>query len=190
MARDPIENRPPISQRLIRAREAAGFTNAKAFLAAVKASQGKAPSYSSYAQWESGEVTPRTISLKPVWAFHETREAAEKPAVAPEPTPDPIVVALTAQTKALEAQTKIIEALVGELQNWRTSDRERIAALEQTPSPEAMAAQVLRALEVAGVILAKEPSETETPTDLPASIHRGQVQPSPSHVAQPPRRQS
>ncbi len=51
MSRNPVENRPSTAQWLIRSREAAGFTNAEAFLAAVKKAEGAAPSYSTYAQW-------------------------------------------------------------------------------------------------------------------------------------------
>lgn len=58
---------------LKRARKAAGFSNANALLDAVNASGREAPSYSTYAQWESGKVTPRDDTLEPVVAYHRER---------------------------------------------------------------------------------------------------------------------
>lgn len=68
MAPDEIHSNLPLM--LTSARRAAKFTNAKSFLAAVKESGRKAPSYSSYAQWESGVVKPRVHSLEPIIEFH------------------------------------------------------------------------------------------------------------------------
>jgi hypothetical protein len=73
---------------LIAAREAAGFTNATLFLAAVKEAEGKAPSYSTYAQWESGSVTPRRSSLRIVEHYHATHQTGAGTAPAPVAAPD------------------------------------------------------------------------------------------------------
>lgn len=125
MSRNPVENRPSTAQWLIRSREAAGFTNAEAFLAAVKKAEGAAPSYSTYAQWESGEVTPRTATIAPIVRYHAAREATSKPPAPPEPPPDPLATAIIAQAKA-------IQALADELQAWRTEDRTKLEKLGAT----------------------------------------------------------
>lgn len=65
---------PDLPKALKRARKAAEFSNAKDFLAAVKASGRKAPSYSTYAQWESGEVTPRDETLEPIIEYHREKK--------------------------------------------------------------------------------------------------------------------
>lgn len=71
MAKGDVPNLPVT---LKRARKAAGFSNAKDFLAAVKASGRKPPSYSTYAQWESGEVTPRDETLDPIVEYHREKQ--------------------------------------------------------------------------------------------------------------------
>jgi hypothetical protein len=110
MSRAPIETRPSTARWLIAAREAAGFANAPDFLTAVKAEMGKAPSYSTYAQWEAGSVTPRRSTLKLIEQYHAAHEtAAEK---APAATPD-LATALV--------------ALTAELTAWRTERQELVS---------------------------------------------------------------
>lgn len=73
---------PNLPVTLKRARKAAGFSNAKDFLAAVKASGRKAPSYSTYAQWESGEVKPRDETLEPIVDYHREKQTWPEDATA------------------------------------------------------------------------------------------------------------
>lgn len=87
-----------IPRTLKRARKAAGFSNAKAFLAAVKEAEGAAPSYSTYAQWESGEVEPRDETLAPVRRFHEARQTWT-----PEESAPDLAAALVMLTQELRA---------------------------------------------------------------------------------------
>jgi transcriptional regulator with XRE-family HTH domain len=87
---------PDLPKVLKRARKAAGFSNAKDFLAAVKASGRKAPSYSTYAQWESGEVTPRDETLDPIIEYHR-----EKKTWPEEPTDSDLASAIRDLTREL-----------------------------------------------------------------------------------------
>ncbi len=87
---------PDLPKALKRARKAAGFSNAKDFLAAIKASGRKAPSYSTYAQWESGEVTPREETLDPIIAYHH-----EKKTWPEEPTDSDLASAIRELTREL-----------------------------------------------------------------------------------------
>lgn len=87
---------------LKRARKAAGFSNAKSFLVAVKAAEGQAPSYSTYAQWESGQVVPRDDSLKPIRSFHE--KAGSWPAEPGRTDLAAAIMALTGELAALRAE--------------------------------------------------------------------------------------
>jgi hypothetical protein len=112
MARVPVDQRPPIAQWLIRARESRGpgYTVDR-FLAELAAEEGHAPSRSNYAQWESGAVTPRDANLAPVIAFWGHRDVPP-PGAPAAAVADPLTV------------------LVDELREWRTGDRDRIAGLE------------------------------------------------------------
>ncbi len=87
---------PDLPKALKRARKAAGFSNAKDFLAAIKASGRKAPSYSTYAQWESGEVTPRDETLDPIIEYHH-----EKKTWPEEPTDSDLASAIRDLTREL-----------------------------------------------------------------------------------------
>lgn len=89
---------PNLPLTLKRARRAAQFSNAKDFLAAVKASGRKAPSYSTYAQWESGEVAPRDETLVPIVEYHR-----EKKTWPEEPTGTDLATALMALATELAA---------------------------------------------------------------------------------------
>lgn len=114
MARTDDDTLP---RTLKRARKAAGFTNAKDFLAAVKDAEGSAPSYSTYAQWESGEVAPRDETIAAVRRFHEARgtwaplsEASlqERAVVAAERS----AAAAERQAAAAEAQLQLMRLFV------------------------------------------------------------------------------
>lgn len=124
------------------------------FLAAVKASEGSAPSYSSYAQWESGSVTPRKTSLAPIRRYHAKRLAAMGQ-TAPEPTtatepPDPVVAAIDRQTAMLKAvleaivkrlpladdpETEAVLKDVAEAVQEQVEERRQSASLPRTPPP-------------------------------------------------------
>lgn len=77
------DDREKLGKWLKRARKSAGYSNARAFLAAVKAAEGTAPSYSTYAQWESGEVGAREETLAPIRRFHAARQTPVTPVIDP-----------------------------------------------------------------------------------------------------------
>lgn len=99
---------------LKRARKAARYSNAKNFLAAVKEAQGSAPSYSTYAQWESGEVQPRDESLAPIEAFHRERGTWVEPAGAPDLAS--ALLALAGELAALREERHAMVRRVDELE--------------------------------------------------------------------------
>lgn len=107
-------DRQELGRLLKRARKAAGYSNAHKFLAAVKEDQGEAPSYSSYAQWESGEVGPRDGSLDPVEAFHRNRGTWTD--VAPAPDLAAALMALAAELSALREERLGMVRRVDELE--------------------------------------------------------------------------
>jgi hypothetical protein len=150
MARVPIDQRTPIAQWLIRARQSQGegYTVDR-FLDELTREVGQAPSRSNYAQWESGAVTPRQSNLDPVIRFWEARGVAG-PGAAPAPTVDPLIAALAAQTKA-------ITDLVVLLQSERTADWERIERLEAT-----VAGLVAAALDAPGTAAGASPDAHRT----------------------------
>lgn len=100
---------------LKRARKAAGFSNAHAFLDAMKAAVGTAPSYSTYAQWESGEVNPRDESLAPVRAFHEARGTWVETQAGPDLAT--ALMALAGELRALREERAQLVARVDELES-------------------------------------------------------------------------
>jgi transcriptional regulator with XRE-family HTH domain len=134
------DEKAQLARWLKTARKAAGFSNAQKFLAAVKEQEGSAPSYSTYAQWESGEVGAREESLAPIRRFHESRKSA--PALTPAPDLATALQALAAELRAAregrdaadararaaeeraEAQARAIETLGA-----------RVKALEDAASP-------------------------------------------------------
>ena len=126
MSRVPDDLRPATAQWLIEARSDAGFTNAKDFLAAVKEAEGSAPSYSTYAQWESGSVTPRKVSLAPIRRFHAARQPAPEPTTVTE-TPDPTAVLISAMTGALTELVAELKATREERKRYE----DRLAAVER-----------------------------------------------------------
>lgn len=122
MSRAPIETRPSTAQWLIAEREAAGFTNAPDFLAAVKAKMGKAPSYSTYASWESGAATPRASNLKVIREYHAQREGSKGlPATS---APD-----LPAALALLAAAVSGMATELGALRQERERSAEQLEAL-------------------------------------------------------------
>lgn len=117
MNRAPIESRPSTAQWLISEREAAGFSNAPDFLAAVKAKMGAAPSYSTYASWESGATTPRARNLKVIRDFHATRQGAKAPP-GRDDAPDlaTALLALAAELTALREERQAMARRVDDLE--------------------------------------------------------------------------
>ena len=115
MARLETIETPTLPGALKRARKAAGFSNARDFLAAVKVDQGKAPSYSTYAQWESGEVEPREDSLAVVRDFHKARKTWVEPATAPD-----LATALAALARSTQAMADELAAMRQEREGLRT----------------------------------------------------------------------
>lgn len=112
---------------LKRARKAAGFSNAKAFLVALKDAEGSAPSYSTYAQWESGEVTPRDESLAPVRRYHEGRGTWVETEAAPDLATALLALAhelaaLREERATMRAELDDLQALVGRLAQERLSE--------------------------------------------------------------------
>ena len=107
------DDRHELGRLLKRARKDAGYSNAHEFLAAVKAEQGAAPSYSSYAQWESGEVGPRDGSLATIEAFHRKRNTWTEPAGAPDLAT--ALLALAAELGALREERQQLRDRVDEL---------------------------------------------------------------------------
>jgi len=99
---------------LKRARKAAGFSNARAFLDALKAAEGTAPSYSTYAQWESGEVAPRDESLAPVRRYHEGRGTWFETEAPPDLAT--ALLALAAEMKASREERQVLRDQVEGLQ--------------------------------------------------------------------------
>lgn len=121
---------------LKRARRAAGFSNAKTFLAAVKASGHQAPSYSTYAQWESGEVTPRDATLEPIVAYH--RDAKTWPEEVHEADLAAAIRDLTQELresredrKTMQADIDGLQTLVGELAAQLQTERALTARIAQ-----------------------------------------------------------
>ena len=104
---------------LLRARKAAGYSNAQKFLAAVTESGRKAPSYSTYAQWESGKVRPREETLEPIIAFHRERDTWPESAA---PTPN-------TELALASAITLLVDEL-RETRKERDEIRERLEAVE------------------------------------------------------------
>jgi len=125
MSRNHEDLTPDLGLALKRARKAAGFSNAHKFLAAVKDDQGSAPSYSSYAQWESGEVEPRDGSLGVVQRFHEKRGSWTPVQTAPD-----LATALLALARELTALREERLALVD-----RVSDLEATVELLVAQGP-------------------------------------------------------
>lgn len=121
-----------LATTLRRARKAAGFSNAKAFLEALRAAEGTAPSYSTYAQWESGEVTPRDESLVPVRRYHEGRGTWVEAESAPD-LPTALLAlarelaALREERQALAGRVADLEAQVAEIVASAPSERETSA---------------------------------------------------------------
>lgn len=102
MARTPIDMRPAVAQWLIRARASRGdaYTAAR-FLDELRAATGSAPDRATYAQWESGAVTPKEASLAPVVAFWAERGIAA-------PQPDKPVLSYEERHLALLAEANTI----------------------------------------------------------------------------------
>lgn len=127
---------PTLPVTLKRARKAAGFSNAKDFLAAVKASGRKAPSYSTYAQWESGEVTPRDETLDPIVEYHR-----EKTTWPEETTASDLASAIRELTielrdaredrRAMRDEVEGLKVLVGNLAAQLQTERALTARLAQ-----------------------------------------------------------
>ena len=125
-----------LGRLLKRARKDAGYSNAHEFLAAVKEEQGAAPSYSSYAQWESGEVGPRDGSLATIEAFHRKRNTWTDPAGAPDLAT--ALLALAQELGALRTERQQLAARVDELEAT-------VALLvERSPAERGSAAQAAR----------------------------------------------
>jgi len=125
-----------LGRLLKRARKDAGYSNAHEFLAAVKEEQGAAPSYSSYAQWESGEVGPRDGSLATIEAFHRKRNTWTEPAGAPDLAT--ALLALAQELGALRTERQQLVARVDELEAT-------VALLvERSPAGQGSAAQAAR----------------------------------------------
>lgn len=86
---------------------------------------GWAPYRPNYSKYEQGKATPKRETLAKFVAFWAGR-GEPGPDLSPkvvEPAADPLVAALTAQTKALAD-------LVDELRQWRTQDRVKIGQVE------------------------------------------------------------
>lgn len=104
MSRVPIDDRPAISQWLIRARMTQGGDyTVERFLADLEAESGGAPNRATYARWESGAVTPKDTSLVPVFAFWSARGIA-----APGPSGEP--GALSLEERQLAVQIRLADA--------------------------------------------------------------------------------
>lgn len=131
MTATPPANLP---QTLKRARKAAGFANAKAFLEAVRIENGSAPSYSSYAQWESGEVGPRDESLRPIVAFHEKRGTW-----APEQQAPDVAAALVMLAQELRALREERHELVARVEELEATMRVLVPATDVVAGSEAAA---------------------------------------------------
>jgi len=125
-----------LGRLLKRARKDAGYSNAHEFLAAVKEEQGAAPSYSSYAQWESGEVGPRDGSLTTIEAFHRKRNTWTEPTGAPDLAT--ALLALAQELGALRAERQQLVARVDELEATVS------LLVEQSPAERGSAAQAAR----------------------------------------------
>lgn len=125
---------PNLPTALKRARKAAKFSNAKDFLVAVKASGRKAPSYSTYAQWESGEVTPRDETLGPIVEYHREKDTW------PEEATDAdlasaireLATELRLAREARELTEARLRAVEAELESLRAAP-----AAEESPAPPA-----------------------------------------------------
>lgn len=116
---------PNLAAALKRARRAAGFTNAKAFLATVKASGRQVPSYSTYAQWESGKVKARDETLDPIIEYHREKKTWPK-----DVTDSDLATALLALAEELREARKERTAL--------TTKVERMQAILDVLAPQAM----------------------------------------------------
>jgi hypothetical protein len=128
MALGPDPNNVRLGRDLKRARKAAGYSNAHKFLAAVKAEQGSAPSYSSYAQWESGEVGPRDGSLDPVQKFHEAHKTWT-----PSEVPD-LATALLGLTRELQAWRLERQSMQDHIEELQAMVRSHDLQLRSAPS--------------------------------------------------------
>jgi len=133
-----VDDRHELGRLLKRARKDAGYSNAHEFLAAVKEEQGAAPSYSSYAQWESGEVGPRDGSLTTIEAFHRKRNTWAEPTGAPD-----LATALLALAQELEALREERQQLVTRVDEMEAQVAELVAA---APSATGSAARVASAV--------------------------------------------
>ena len=122
---------------LKRARKAAGFSNAKDFLADIKASGRRAPSYSTYAQWESGEVAPRENTIEPVIDYHRERKTWPDDPPAPE------------LATALRDLAVVVEGVRAEQAAWRRGIVAALAATEGPAREALLAALVPQPLESA-----------------------------------------
>ena len=116
MARVPIEQRTSTAQWLIRARESQDTPEARytveRFLVDLEAKSGAAPDRSTYAQCESGRVTPRPSSLEPLIQFWASLGVAG-PEAETQPV-DSVAAAIREQTEAIKANTEATR----ELLNW------------------------------------------------------------------------
>ena len=115
----------------------AGKTDGADGFAAVKAEQGSTPSYSTYAQWESGQVGAREESLAAIRRFHDSRQAAPL-----DPAPDlaAALMALAAELAAAREERAAMRAEVDPLS--AVVDRLVAGALAPAaiPAPSAPAA--------------------------------------------------
>jgi transcriptional regulator with XRE-family HTH domain len=117
-----IDERGPIAAWLIRSRAQFREPNAERtwtvtdFLKALKAETGWAPTRTTYARWESGATRPEPENLRRVESFYVARGIAGLSAsVGATESDDPLIIALTRQTEAIEALVARLDTFVGPL---------------------------------------------------------------------------
>lgn len=123
--------------------------------AAITAATGWRITRDRYSKYERG---PLSIGPQVLAHFVDYWRTQGKPG--PDFNPPMAVAPVDPMIAAMEAQTKAITALVGELREWRTADRDRLGAVERTaellaarllPEPEAEGSPARRVLrETAG----------------------------------------
>ena len=140
MARTPVSDRPLVAQWLIQSRKR--FENpatkrpwsAEHFLEELRAAGGWAPNIANYAQWESGEVTPREENLRPVIEFYAARGiAGPAQPPAPEPALD-LPRALMALARELEALREERQSLAGQVRELQAMVAAHDLRLRSAPS--------------------------------------------------------
>lgn len=111
-----------------------GETTQDAFLEDLAAVTGWKLKRSSLSKYENARAVPWPDTLAKFERYAKARGKPGPDFTPPTPAEDPVIAAMDRQTKA-------ITALVGELREWRTADRDRLGAVERTA--ELLAARLL-----------------------------------------------